>query len=79
MPWPRSRYVYGPLSNGQPWPFPSSLMYGFLCEALLEEITVDPEELAEARCHCDKIRAVVARAASEPTIQRKSHCPGRLP
>src|SRR5438067_5866787 len=26
----------------QPWPFPSSLMMGFLCEALSEEITVDP-------------------------------------
>ncbi len=33
----------------QPWPFPSSLMMGFLCEGLTEEITVDPEELAEAR------------------------------
>jgi NAD+ diphosphatase len=32
----------------QPWPFPSSLMIGFLAEALTEEITVDAEELAEA-------------------------------
>ena len=30
----------------QPWPFPSSLMIGFLTEALTEEITVDPEEIA---------------------------------
>jgi NAD+ diphosphatase len=27
----------------QPWPFPSSLMMGFLGEALTEEITIDPE------------------------------------
>jgi NAD+ diphosphatase len=49
----------------QPWPFPSSLMIGFLAEALTEEITVDPEELAEARWfHRDEIREMVARAAS---------------
>jgi NAD+ diphosphatase len=49
----------------QPWPFPSSLMMGFLCEALSEEITVDPEELAEARWfHRDEIRAMVVHAAN---------------
>jgi len=49
----------------QPWPFPSSLMIGFLAEALTEEITVDPEELAEARWfHRDEIREMVARAAA---------------
>ena len=48
----------------QPWPFPSSLMIGFLAEALTEEITVDPEELAEARWFSrDEIREMVARAA----------------
>ena len=48
----------------QPWPFPSSLMMGFLAEALTEEITVDPEELAEARWFPrDEIREMVARAA----------------
>jgi NAD+ diphosphatase len=51
----------------QPWPFPSSLMMGFLAEALTEEITVDPEELAEARWFSrDEIRAMVERAASGP-------------
>ena len=51
----------------QPWPFPSSLMMGFLCEALTEEITVDPEEIAEARWfHRDEIREMVARAADRP-------------
>jgi NAD+ diphosphatase len=52
---------------GQPWPFPSSLMLGFVAEALTEEITVDPEELAEARWFSrDEIREMVARAASGP-------------
>jgi NAD+ diphosphatase len=51
----------------QPWPFPSSLMMGFLAEALTEEITVDAEELAEARWFSrDEIRGMVARAAAGP-------------
>jgi NAD+ diphosphatase len=51
----------------QPWPFPSSLMMGFLAEALTEEITVDPEELAEARWFPrDAIREMVTRAAAGP-------------
>ena len=51
----------------QPWPFPSSLMMGFLTEALTEEITVDTEELAEARWFSrDEIREMVARAAAGP-------------
>jgi NAD+ diphosphatase len=49
----------------QPWPFPSTLMMGFLAEALTEEITVDPEELVEARWfERDEIRDMVARAAT---------------
>ena len=48
----------------QPWPFPSTLMMGFLAEALTEEITVDLEELVEARWfERDEIRDMVARAA----------------
>jgi len=51
----------------QPWPFPSSLMIGFLAEALTEEITVDAEELAEARWFTrDEIREMVVRAATGP-------------
>jgi NAD+ diphosphatase len=39
-------------------------MIGFLAEALTEEITVDPEELAEARWFSrDEIREMVKRAA----------------
>jgi NAD+ diphosphatase len=61
----------------QPWPFPSSLMMGFLCEALSEEITVHPEELAEARWfHRDEIRAMVARAASGPDDPTQLSLPG---
>ena len=61
----------------QPWPFPSSLMMGFLCEAISEEITVDPEELAEARWfHRDEIRAMVARAASGPDDPTQLSLPG---
>jgi len=61
----------------QPWPFPSSLMMGFLCEALSEEITVDPEELAEARWfHREEIRAMVARAASGPDDPTQVSVPG---
>jgi NAD+ diphosphatase len=61
----------------QPWPFPSSLMMGFLCEALTEEITVDPAELAEARWfERDEIRAMVARAAAGPDDPTQVSLPG---
>lgn len=36
-------------AGSQPWPFPSSLMLGFFGTALTDEITVDHEEIAEAR------------------------------
>jgi NAD+ diphosphatase len=50
----------------QPWPFPSSLMMGFLGEALTEEITIDPEELAEVRWfERDEVRAMVERSHSD--------------
>jgi len=61
----------------QPWPFPSSLMMGFLCEGLTEEITVDPEELAEARWFSrDEIRGMVARAATGPDDPTQLSLPG---
>jgi NAD+ diphosphatase len=50
----------------QPWPFPSSLMMGFLAEALSEEITIDPDEIAEARWfERDEVRAMVERSRSD--------------
>ena len=53
----------------QPWPFPSSLMMGFLAEALSEEITIDPEEIAEARWfERDEVRAMVERSRSDDPI-----------
>ncbi|WP_323379474.1 NAD(+) diphosphatase [Streptomyces durbertensis] len=38
------RYV-----GSQPWPFPSSLMFGFLAHARSDELRVDGEEIEEAR------------------------------
>jgi len=35
--------------RSQPWPFPASLMLGCSGEALSEEITIDPNELEDAR------------------------------
>jgi len=35
--------------SSQPWPFPSQLMIGCVGQAINEEITVDPEELAECK------------------------------
>ena len=53
----------------QPWPFPSSLMMGFLGEALTEEITIDPEELAEVRWfERDEVRAMVERSRADDPI-----------
>src|SRR5881397_443158 len=63
----------------QPWPFPSSLMIGFLAEALTEEITVDPEELAEARWfHRDEIREMVARAATSADDPAQASLPAPI-
>lgn len=33
----------------QPWPFPSSLMLGFMGRAISTDITIDPTEIADAR------------------------------
>jgi NAD+ diphosphatase len=53
----------------QPWPFPSSLMMGFLGEALTEEITIDPEELAEVRWfERDEVRAMVERSRADDPV-----------
>jgi NAD+ diphosphatase len=63
----------------QPWPFPSSLMMGFLAEGLTEEITVDPEELAEARWfHRDEVQEMVTRAAAGPDDPRRLSLPPPL-
>ncbi|WP_212908768.1 NAD(+) diphosphatase [Streptomyces sp. TS71-3] len=42
----------------QPWPFPSSLMLGFMAQADSSDITVDGEEISEARWFSrDELRA----------------------
>jgi len=33
----------------QPWPFPSSIMFGFMATAVSEDILVDKDELDDAR------------------------------
>jgi NAD+ diphosphatase len=49
--------------QAQPWPFPSSLMIGCLAEALSDEITIDPAEIADARWFTrDEVRQVLAGA-----------------
>ena len=35
--------------SSQPWPFPASIMLGFYARGLTEEITIDPEEIADAK------------------------------
>jgi NAD+ diphosphatase len=40
------RVVY---HGSQPWPFPASLMIGFRAEASTTELTIDGEEIADAR------------------------------
>ena len=47
--------------GSQPWPFPSSLMLGFNARALTTDITVDRDEIAEARWFTrDELKAEVA-------------------
>jgi NAD+ diphosphatase len=63
----------------QPWPFPSSLMMGFLGEALTEEITIDPEELAEVRWfERDEVRAMVERSRSDASVPGVANLPPPL-
>src|SRR5262249_36937002 len=37
------------IHSTQPWPFPSSLMIGCICEVVDDRITIDPHELESAR------------------------------
>jgi NAD+ diphosphatase len=52
----RVRYI-----ASQPWPFPSSMMIGAFAEAVTDELTLDLEEIAEARwVSKDEVRAALA-------------------
>ncbi len=63
----------------QPWPFPSTLMMGLLAEALSDEITIDPEEIAEARWfERAEVRAMVARSRSDAPIEGLATLPPPL-
>ncbi len=52
----------------QPWPFPASLMLGCRTEALTEQITLDPEELEDARW-VTREEMVTALAGQHPEIR----------
>jgi NAD+ diphosphatase len=54
------RYV-----SSQPWPFPSSLMLGFVAEAASETIRVDGEEVRSARWFS---RAELDRAVADGSV-----------
>ena len=55
--------------SSQPWPFPASIMLGFHAEGLSEAITIDPEELKDARWFSrDQLRDPAAHGFSLPRI-----------
>ncbi|MEM6896034.1 MAG: NAD(+) diphosphatase [Pseudomonadota bacterium] len=51
----------------QPWPFPASLMFGCIAEALSTEITIDPVELEHARW-ATREEVIEAMAGRHPEI-----------
>jgi NAD+ diphosphatase len=55
----------------QPWPFPASLMMGCRGDALTDAITIDPEELADARW-LTREEMVAVYAGTHPVVK-----PGR--
>ncbi len=61
----------------QPWPFPSSLMIGFLAEAETEALRVDPAELQDARWFDrDVVRAALGAGHDDlklPPMQAIAH------
>jgi NAD+ diphosphatase len=63
----------------QPWPFPSTLMIGCLGEAVSEEITIDPEEMAEVRWfEREEVRAMVARSRTDAPVPNETTLPPPL-
>nr|WP_225878328.1 NAD(+) diphosphatase [Spongiactinospora rosea] len=69
--------VTGPRYLGsQPWPFPRSLMLGFFARAVATELTLDPQEIAEARWYsraelAAALRAGEVRLPPEVSIARR--------
>ena len=55
--------------SSQPWPFPASIMLGFHAEGLSDEITIDPEELKDARWFTrEQVRNHAAHGFSLPRV-----------
>jgi NAD+ diphosphatase len=55
--------------SSQPWPFPASIMLGFHAEGLSEEISIDPEELRDARWFTRaELRDAAAHGFSLPRV-----------
>jgi NAD+ diphosphatase len=55
--------------SSQPWPFPSSIMLGFHAEGLSDAITIDTEELRDARWFTrDEVRQCAAHGFSLPRV-----------
>ena len=53
----------------QPWPFPSSLMIGCLAEALSDKLTIDFDELEDARWFTrDEVRGMLTRTHPDGLI-----------
>ncbi|WP_299963154.1 NAD(+) diphosphatase [uncultured Roseobacter sp.] len=51
----------------QPWPFPASLMFGCIGEAITEEITIDPVEIEDA-LWISRERMMTVFAGGDPAI-----------
>lgn len=53
----KQRYIFS-----QPWPFPSQLMIGLICETLETELTIDPKEIDDAQWFSrEQVEAVFAK------------------
>jgi NAD+ diphosphatase len=70
--------------GSQPWPFPDSLMIGFMAEHRSGELRVDPAELAEAHwCSLDELPPVppafsIARTLIDAWVRELGGDPARL-
>ncbi|WP_299952197.1 NAD(+) diphosphatase [uncultured Modestobacter sp.] len=63
------RYV-----SSQPWPFPQSLMLGFVARATSEDLQVDHDEIEEARWFTrDELRSGTGPQALPPTVSIARH------
>ena len=60
--------------SSQPWPFPQSLMLGFVARALDEELRIDQDEIEEARWFSrDELRSGAGPRALPPAVSIARH------